>query len=83
MVLAPGNTAYWTRYTHSPLNTRAARDPNKLKREVQRELFFRDELAQLFALSKEENLDITTLTGSYAGQWAWDSSCPPAIVNMQ
>lgn len=24
MVLAPGNTAYWTRYTHSPLNTRAA-----------------------------------------------------------
>ncbi|AIC10737.1 lytic murein transglycosylase B [Xylella fastidiosa] len=42
-------------------------DPNKLKREVQRELFFRDELAQLFALSKEENLDITTLTGSYAG----------------
>ncbi|HHW4679530.1 MAG TPA: lytic murein transglycosylase B [Xylella sp.] len=42
-------------------------DPNKLKREVQRELFFRDELGQLFALSKEEGLDITTLTGSYAG----------------
>lgn len=42
-------------------------DPAKLEREVRRELFFRDELGQLFALSKEENLDITTLTGSYAG----------------
>ncbi|HHW4680624.1 MAG TPA: lytic murein transglycosylase B, partial [Xylella taiwanensis] len=42
-------------------------DPNKLKREVQRELFFRDELGQLFALSKEEGLDVATLTGSYAG----------------
>ncbi|AXI83682.1 lytic murein transglycosylase B [Xylella taiwanensis] len=42
-------------------------DPNKLKREVQRELFFRDELGQLFALGKEEGLDVTTLMGSYAG----------------
>ncbi|WP_434031073.1 lytic murein transglycosylase B [[Pseudomonas] boreopolis] len=42
-------------------------DPAKLEREVRRELFFRDELAQLFALGKEEKLDIATLTGSYAG----------------
>ena len=42
-------------------------DPAKLEREVRRELFFRDELGQLFALGKEENLDITTLIGSYAG----------------
>ncbi|MBO9716495.1 MAG: lytic murein transglycosylase B [Pseudoxanthomonas sp.] len=42
-------------------------DPAKLEREVRRELFFRDELAQLFALGKEEKLDITALTGSYAG----------------
>jgi membrane-bound lytic murein transglycosylase B len=42
-------------------------DPAKLEREVRRELFFRDELAQLFALGKEEKLDVTTLTGSYAG----------------
>ncbi len=42
-------------------------DPDKLEREVRRELFFRDELGQLFALSKEEGLDVTTLTGSYAG----------------
>lgn len=42
-------------------------DPAKLEREVRRELFFRDELGQLFALGKEEQLDVTTLIGSYAG----------------
>jgi membrane-bound lytic murein transglycosylase B len=42
-------------------------DPAKLEREVRRELFFRDELAQLFALGREEQLDITALKGSYAG----------------
>ena len=42
-------------------------DPAKLEREVRRELFFRDELAQLFALGREEKLDITALKGSYAG----------------
>ncbi|MDY4340552.1 lytic murein transglycosylase B [Xanthomonas sp. LF07-6] len=42
-------------------------DPAKLEREVRRELFFRDELGQLFALAREENLDITGLIGSYAG----------------
>ena len=42
-------------------------DPARLEREVRRELFFRDELAQLFALGREENLDIAALKGSYAG----------------
>jgi membrane-bound lytic murein transglycosylase B len=42
-------------------------DPAKLEREVRRELFFRDELGQLFALGKEEALDVSTLIGSYAG----------------
>jgi membrane-bound lytic murein transglycosylase B len=42
-------------------------DPAKLEREVRRELFFRDELGQLFALGREENLDIASLVGSYAG----------------
>ena len=32
-----------------------------------REEFFRGELAQLFALSKEEGIDLSTLKGSYAG----------------
>lgn len=42
-------------------------DPAKLEREVRRELFFRDELAQLFALAREEKLDLAALKGSYAG----------------
>ncbi|PPU93333.1 lytic murein transglycosylase B [Xanthomonas albilineans] len=42
-------------------------DPANLEREVRRELYFRDELGQLFALVHEEHVDITTLMGSYAG----------------
>lgn len=42
-------------------------DPAKAAYEQRRELFFRDELAQLFALAREEKLDILALTGSYAG----------------
>lgn len=42
-------------------------DPERAVYEHRRERFFRDELAQLFALAREENLDITALTGSYAG----------------
>jgi len=41
--------------------------PERAAYEQRRELFFRDELAQLFALGREEKLDITTLIGSYAG----------------
>lgn len=42
-------------------------NPARAAYEHKRELFFRDELAQLFALGREENLDIARLTGSYAG----------------
>jgi membrane-bound lytic murein transglycosylase B len=42
-------------------------NPERAAYEHRRERFFRDELAQLFALAREENLDITSLTGSYAG----------------
>ena len=42
-------------------------NPQRAAYEYKRELFFRDELAQLFALGREENLDIVKLTGSYAG----------------
>jgi len=42
-------------------------NPERAAYEQRRELFFRDELAQLFALGREEKLDITTLIGSYAG----------------
>jgi membrane-bound lytic murein transglycosylase B len=42
-------------------------DPARAQYEARRERFFRDELAQLFALSREQHLDLATLTGSYAG----------------
>ncbi|MGN6225007.1 lytic murein transglycosylase B [Pseudoxanthomonas sp.] len=42
-------------------------NPERAAYEQRRERFFRDELAQLFALGREEKLDITTLIGSYAG----------------
>jgi membrane-bound lytic murein transglycosylase B len=51
-------------------------DPTKLERENKREAFFRDELAQLFALGKEEGFDIATLKGSYAGAMGWGQFMP-------
>src|SRR6478736_801249 len=41
-----------------------------------REEFFRSELAQLFALSKEQKLDLNTLKGSYAGAMGWGQFMP-------
>ncbi len=51
-------------------------DPAQAARERQRELFFRDELAQLFALASEDHLDITALRGSYAGAMGWGQFMP-------
>ncbi|RYY92100.1 MAG: lytic murein transglycosylase B [Comamonadaceae bacterium] len=51
-------------------------DPAKAARENQREAFFRDELAQLFALAREQQLDIATLKGSYAGAMGWGQFMP-------
>ena len=51
-------------------------DPAKAAREDQRQAFFRDELAQLFALGKEEGFDIATLKGSYAGAMGWGQFMP-------
>lgn len=51
-------------------------DPAKHARENQREAFFRDELAQVFALGKGEGFDITTLKGSYAGAMGWGQFMP-------
>ena len=41
-----------------------------------REEFFRAELEQLFALSREEKLDLGTLKGSYAGAMGWGQFMP-------
>jgi membrane-bound lytic murein transglycosylase B len=51
-------------------------DPAKLARENQREAFFRDELAQLFALGKAEGFDLATLKGSYAGAMGYGQFMP-------
>ncbi|MFP7722980.1 lytic murein transglycosylase B [Lysobacter sp. A3-1-A15] len=51
-------------------------DPARADRENRREAFFRGELAQLFALGKEQRLDITTLKGSYAGAMGWGQFMP-------
>ncbi|MGQ4582432.1 lytic murein transglycosylase B [Lysobacter sp. F60174L2] len=51
-------------------------EPDKIARENQREAFFRDELAQLFAMGKENGFDITTLKGSYAGAMGWGQFMP-------
>jgi membrane-bound lytic murein transglycosylase B len=51
-------------------------DPAKAARENQREAFFRDELAQLFALAREQKLDIASLKGSYAGAMGWGQFMP-------
>jgi membrane-bound lytic murein transglycosylase B len=51
-------------------------DPARVAYEDKREAFFRDELAQLFALGKEEGIDITTLKGSYAGAMGWGQFMP-------
>ncbi|WP_123769936.1 lytic murein transglycosylase B [Vulcaniibacterium tengchongense] len=51
-------------------------DPAKADRENRREAFFRGELGQLFALGKEAGLDITALTGSYAGAMGWGQFMP-------
>jgi membrane-bound lytic murein transglycosylase B len=51
-------------------------NPEKVAYEDKREAFFRDELAQLFALGKEEGFDITQLKGSYAGAMGWGQFMP-------
>jgi membrane-bound lytic murein transglycosylase B len=51
-------------------------DPAKAQHEDERQAFFRDQLAQLFALAKEQHFTITSLTGSYAGAMGWAQFMP-------
>ena len=51
-------------------------DPAKAQHENDREAFFRDQLAQLFALAKEQRFEVTSLTGSYAGAMGWGQFMP-------
>jgi len=56
-------------------------DPAKLEREVRRALFFRDELARLFALTRDEKLDITAIKGSYAGAMGMGQFMPSSYLD--
>ena len=47
-----------------------------------REEFFRGELSQLFALAREEHLDLATLKGSYAGAMGWGQFMPSSYRNF-
>jgi membrane-bound lytic murein transglycosylase B len=51
-------------------------DPAQVERERRRELFFRDELAQLFKLADEQQLDMMALRGSYAGAMGYGQFMP-------
>ncbi|WP_312237682.1 lytic murein transglycosylase B [Stenotrophomonas sp.] len=57
-------------------------DPAKLEREVRRELYFRDELARLFALTRDEKLDITAIKGSYAGAMGMGQFMPSSYLDF-
>ena len=50
--------------------------PEQVAREISRQAFFRDELAQLFRLAQEESLEIGALKGSYAGAMGWGQFMP-------
>ncbi|MFG6111797.1 lytic murein transglycosylase B [Stenotrophomonas nematodicola] len=57
-------------------------DPAKLEREVRRELYFRDELARLFALTRDEKLDILAIKGSYAGAMGMGQFMPSSYLDF-
>ena len=46
-----------------------------------REPFFRSELIHVFALAREEKLDLATLKGSYAGAMGWGQFMPSSYRN--
>ena len=50
--------------------------PEQVAREISRQAFFRDELAQLFQLAQEESLQVGALKGSYAGAMGWGQFMP-------
>jgi membrane-bound lytic murein transglycosylase B len=51
-------------------------EPGQVERETARGRFFRDELAQVMLLAKEEELDLAVLKGSYAGAMGYGQFMP-------
>lgn len=50
--------------------------PDQVERETMRTAFFRDELAQVMLLAKEEGLELATMKGSYAGAMGYGQFMP-------
>ena len=50
--------------------------PDQVERETMRTKFFQDELAQVMLLAKEENIDLATVKGSYAGAMGYGQFMP-------
>lgn len=50
--------------------------PDQVEREAMRTKFFRDELAQVMLLAKEENIDLANAKGSYAGAMGYGQFMP-------
>ncbi|HEU0152329.1 MAG TPA: lytic murein transglycosylase B [Arenimonas sp.] len=50
--------------------------PEQVEREAMRGRFFRDELMQVMLLAKEEQLDLSSLKGSYAGAMGYGQFMP-------
>ena len=57
-------------------------DPARLDREIRRAAFFRDELAKLFVLARDEQLDVRTLKGSYAGAMGMGQFMPSSYLDF-
>ncbi|MGN0862411.1 MAG: lytic murein transglycosylase B [Stenotrophomonas koreensis] len=57
-------------------------DPAKLDREIRRAAFFRDELARLFVLARDEQLDLMALQGSYAGAMGMGQFMPSSYLDF-
>ena len=56
-------------------------DPDKLEREIRRAAFFREELARLFVLARDEKLDVLSLKGSYAGAMGMGQFMPSSYLD--
>ena len=57
-------------------------DPARLEREISRAAFFRDELARLFVLARDEQLDVASLKGSYAGAMGMGQFMPSSYLDF-
>ena len=54
--------------------------PEQVAREAMRTEFFRGELAQVMLLAREEQLDLASIKGSYAGAMGFGDDCASTFI---